>query len=665
VEKLLPRQMDTAVIPEKVIIGGAGGNNKIASLLDRGNMALEDGDWAKADSFFEDVLNNDSKNAQAYLGKTLAQEHCRTIDALVRKRKNVYASAQAEKLELPPDTAHADEMAARFSIPHYVSEEDIRLLYRFDLSYPSEAEARRQQYRKEQSYWENHKLLSRAEKFASGAVAQNLAREKQALFTVLSQQVRQAEEAEAAAAKAVQERYARHIAQADAQAARLCQEGEARREKDYRDWLWNARNATDVKVLCAAADFFHAQGEYQKSPILVAHCRKRIEDITAQQEREAAEAKAAAEAEAERQRIAAEKAAALRKKRSQIITAALVLIIAAIIITVTVIIPAGKYKKAEDAVAAGNYQLAYDVVYPMDNSERRTALLEEIAREAVAAGNYQFAYDMVYPMEDSESRTALLKQIGQYGQYTVVKESDGYNDSAYEYNAQGFPERIVQTGEYPGVFEFTYEYDSNGSIISCTRNFLVDGVVDHCVTYEFFPGEAGIENTVVIMLDDPAFYHGKAMNNCQQLRGVRKITRMYNSGFRSSVVFDRNGLPVSYYDGDTEAQILWHTDNKGIICGWENLEYIGFESAEDVDYDEHGYMTEIECYYYDVTIRREYDAQGRIIRRTGTQDDSYSYVSYTYEYDALGNCVKMEQSNSVYSVTCIYEWAWVNRPGTK
>ena len=72
VEKILPKQKPVAVVQERVVVGGSS-DNKIASLLDRGNMALEDGDWAKADSFFEDVLNNDSKNAQAYLGKTLAQ----------------------------------------------------------------------------------------------------------------------------------------------------------------------------------------------------------------------------------------------------------------------------------------------------------------------------------------------------------------------------------------------------------------------------------------------------------------------------------------------------------------------------------------------------------------------------------------------------------------
>lgn len=50
-----------------------GESNKLAVLLDRGNMALEDGEWAKADGFFEDVLNNDSKNAMAYLGKLMAE----------------------------------------------------------------------------------------------------------------------------------------------------------------------------------------------------------------------------------------------------------------------------------------------------------------------------------------------------------------------------------------------------------------------------------------------------------------------------------------------------------------------------------------------------------------------------------------------------------------
>ena len=66
-----------------IVTGGA--DNKINSLLDRGNMALEDRDWESASKFFEEVLNNDSKNAQAYVGKALAAEQAQTLHKFVLK----------------------------------------------------------------------------------------------------------------------------------------------------------------------------------------------------------------------------------------------------------------------------------------------------------------------------------------------------------------------------------------------------------------------------------------------------------------------------------------------------------------------------------------------------------------------------------------------------
>ena len=180
VEKILPKQNPVAVVQERVVVGGSG-NNKIASLLDRGNMALEDGDWAKADSFFEDVLNNDSKNAQAYLGKTLATEKCRTIDAFARKRKDASQNVRGETLKLPPNQAHVDEMAKQFSLPGYVEQSEICKLYDFDLSYHSDVAERRQQYRNEEKFWVDHKWLSKAEKFAMGAVEEILASENEQL----------------------------------------------------------------------------------------------------------------------------------------------------------------------------------------------------------------------------------------------------------------------------------------------------------------------------------------------------------------------------------------------------------------------------------------------------------------------------------------------------
>ena len=234
--KYIPLKKET-VVPEKILVGNAGGNNKIASLLDRGNMALEDGDWAKADSFFEDVLNNDSKNAQAYIGKTLAQEKCRTLDALIRKRKEATQENRTGKLSLERDTTHIEEAAQKYSIPGYVEPNSIWELYNFDLSYPSGVSHRKRQYQEEESWWENHRWLSRAEKFASGAVAQTLQEEKQRLFAQLAERVKNAENAEAAAIAQRKNDYAAHITQADAKAEKKYQDGLARREADYESWL--------------------------------------------------------------------------------------------------------------------------------------------------------------------------------------------------------------------------------------------------------------------------------------------------------------------------------------------------------------------------------------------------------------------------------------------
>lgn len=60
--------------------GNAG--NETAALLKRAFLFLEDGDFAKADEYCERVLNLDPENAEAYLGKLMAQLN-------VRKRENL------------------------------------------------------------------------------------------------------------------------------------------------------------------------------------------------------------------------------------------------------------------------------------------------------------------------------------------------------------------------------------------------------------------------------------------------------------------------------------------------------------------------------------------------------------------------------------------------
>ncbi len=252
IKKLSPKTATPDETQEVVVTSGSAGS-KIVSLLDRGNMALEDEDWTRADSFFEEVLNNDSKNAAAYLGKALAQEHCRTIDALVCQRKTIRQNTSKSTLYLEKDKAHIDSAAEKYAIQGYVDEECIRKLYDFDLSYASAVENCRQQYQEEETWWAKHRWLSRAEKFAVGTLAEELQREKKSLFDALAEQIKDAEQAEPVAIADLKTRYAEHLEQTDKKVETLRNEGENHREDDYQKLVQCSKTCTSVVVAVAVA----------------------------------------------------------------------------------------------------------------------------------------------------------------------------------------------------------------------------------------------------------------------------------------------------------------------------------------------------------------------------------------------------------------------------
>ena len=80
IKKMVRTDEPKAVIRETVAVNTAGSGT--APLLRRAFMFLEDGEWAKADDFCEQVLNLDPENAHAYLGKLMAELHVRRQEDL-------------------------------------------------------------------------------------------------------------------------------------------------------------------------------------------------------------------------------------------------------------------------------------------------------------------------------------------------------------------------------------------------------------------------------------------------------------------------------------------------------------------------------------------------------------------------------------------------------
>ena len=89
-------QQTASSTAQNVIVQTAASN--VAPLLDRAFMALEDGEWKKADDFCEQVLNQDARNAQAYLGILMSELQVKNQNGLKDCKKPFDDRANCEKL---------------------------------------------------------------------------------------------------------------------------------------------------------------------------------------------------------------------------------------------------------------------------------------------------------------------------------------------------------------------------------------------------------------------------------------------------------------------------------------------------------------------------------------------------------------------------------------
>lgn len=86
---------------ETVVIQGNAPN--LNALLKRGDLALEDKEWDKADHFFEEVLNNDPENSHAYFGKFYASKRSSDLEEILQKENEKHEEYTCGKEKLSID----------------------------------------------------------------------------------------------------------------------------------------------------------------------------------------------------------------------------------------------------------------------------------------------------------------------------------------------------------------------------------------------------------------------------------------------------------------------------------------------------------------------------------------------------------------------------------
>ena len=274
VEKIIPKKVQTVVQTASVVSNAEF--NKLNSLLDRGRMALEDGDWQKADSFFEDVLNNDSKNADAYIGKALAGERCRTLTALVRKRKDAAVIRNSTAQKVAKDESYISKMVNKYRVDGYLKGADINKLYDFDLSYKTSTNEARKLKAEEEKYWDTHRWLSKACEFASGSVAESIKNSRKEIIDHINGLIKAEEAAAKEKITRIETAYKAHIEEADKKAEALYEKAIKRRDTDYKYFEEDAKKLTDTAGLENVLSGLKKMHPYKDSAELIKICEDKI-----------------------------------------------------------------------------------------------------------------------------------------------------------------------------------------------------------------------------------------------------------------------------------------------------------------------------------------------------------------------------------------------------
>ena len=486
-----PQEAAKETVKETVVVHNEGGSN-VQALLKRGNMALEDGDWTKADEFFEQVLNQDAECGAAYLGKFLAKvkspsaqkyaaSYIEQVKSAAPTRKNAEACAE--------DKAFIEACIQKYQVADYYPAQEIRKALQFDRRYCADRAAyfRNSQKRAEQLL-DTDRNFARAEKYASGETKAQCG----ALRSALADALRQQEQTAAQEAQAEKQRVI------DA----------------YHAFL----QKTEPRL-----------AERQKAAL----AKKKADEQAAAQQRMEGERQQAEEA---RQRIRAQREAAAQKKKIIIFSGAFVAVVAAILLVTKVIMPAANYSKAEKLLAAGDYDGAIAAFAALGGykdsaekleqaeTEKEEARLaaeaaEEEARNAQAYADAEaleaadkaveaaMAFGKLGDYRDARSRSlalwdtlAVRDTISAGTGYTVGLKRDGTvvavgDNRAGECNVSGWTDIVaVSAGD-----NFTVGLKSDGTVVAVGDN--EDGECDVSSWTDIVAVSAGDYHTVGLKVD--------------------------------------------------------------------------------------------------------------------------------------------------------------------
>ena len=394
-----------AEVKETVVVRNFA-NTNLTAQIKRGNMALADGEWEQAKTFFNQALDMDAECAEAYLGLALGEAHCANLDALQKKQLDTIDATQGSTITVPfkdelqnqlsnTRTAYCSKIHELCDLPDMLS--DMEKIFSYtNFQIQSALPEKQEAWKEVQKYYTNDRNMSKAFRFAKGETSQQCKEHLSGLHKAaeeLLENQKQREQAEADKKKAL---FTTFLSSATQRADKILEANREKLEQTYQSAQEEQGKAQTAEDWEKAAYLYASLGKYKDAPKQAELCIEKQRVLETEKD----------------------------KKKSRlvctVVTVAALAVVALCIFTL-VIIPNNKYRAAVALMEAGNYNDAISAFEAMEGYKDSEAQIVNCkyqqAVELMEAGNYKDAIPAFGAFGDYKD--ALQMKMKCYAQITV------------------------------------------------------------------------------------------------------------------------------------------------------------------------------------------------------------------------------------------------------
>lgn len=426
ISKVLDAGKQPVSAPKETVVVQNVANTNVNAQIKRGNMALADGEWEQAKTFFNQALDMDAECAEAYLGLALAEAKAQNLDTLRKEQIERIKTVEPVTQEVPfKDDAATAAFTARDSLKEEVMAlcgefyrcNEFDSIFEYDdsgFTYPSCLSGMKDTLQKEQTYYTQDRYMGKTVRFAKDDTANMLKAQETALNNEAAQCIAAQKKAEEEKVAQLRTAFDEFLKEAKERGRQKQEEIEADLESQYRQALEKEKTAKTLTDYHDAQNMLAKLNTYKDA-------KQYVEEIAAQEKKK-------------------------EKKNAKlllwaIIVSAIVGVIYAVV--VLAVVPQNNYNKADELYKAGDYTAARAVFEEIgdykDSAERAKecgSKLEEIAQEK-------------YEQERKAAYEEVMKSFkdGRYNE-VIADWTQAAGDISYELTKEGADESTVNSNPY-------------------------------------------------------------------------------------------------------------------------------------------------------------------------------------------------------------------------